>query len=353
MKLQSVVVYLALLVLTASCRVDQVIEAEDSWFYSRRPTQSVATSVVADTLLWTQVGYSPDTLVLVHGFGPYPTVQWQPVVWKFSDTKTLIVLDLLGFGQSTMPDTSIRISQQVEALRFALDANGIARIHLVGHFYGGMVSTVFANQHPEPLRSLVLIYPLHRHFELRHLDSLQQQWGRPIEEVLLLQDLASNDAMMQLSVYDPFFLPAFMKQQAMENIYSENLKQREAVLRAVRSDQAWIRKQAQSCSVPTLLVWGTHDALFPPQGAAKVAQDFPLSRTALIPKAGHLPHMERPFVVLDSLEAFFQRPMAQIAGSFAVKAPGMPSLRHARTERRWTHSCGPVSPSPINKWVSG
>jgi pimeloyl-ACP methyl ester carboxylesterase len=36
-----------------------------------------------------------------------------------------------------------------------------------------------------------------------------------------------------------------------------------------------------------------------------VAQDFPLSRTVLIPKAGHLPHMERPFVVLDSLEAFF------------------------------------------------
>jgi pimeloyl-ACP methyl ester carboxylesterase len=304
-KLQSVLGYSVLLVLSASCRVDQAIEAEDSWFYSRRPTQSVATPVGADSLHWTQVGSGPDTLVLVHGFGPYPTVQWQPVVWKFSDTKTLIVVDLLGFGQSTSPDTSIRISQQVEALRSALDAHGIARIHLVGHSYGGMVSTVFASQHPDRLRSLVLIDPLHRHFELSHLDSLQQQWGRPIEEVLLPRDLESYDAMMQLSVYDPFFLPAFMKQQVLENIYSENLKQREAMLRAVRRDEAWIREQARGCSVPTLLVWGAHDALFPPRGAAMVAQDFPLSRTVLSPKAGHLPHMERPFVVLDSLEAFF------------------------------------------------
>lgn len=305
MKLYTFLGHLALLLGLASCRVDQAIEAEDSWFYSRRPMQNVVTPVGDDTLHWTHVGTGPDTLVLVHGFGPYPTVQWQPVVWKYSDTKTILVVDLLGFGQSTSPDSTVRVSQQVAALKSALDAHGIARIHLVGHSYGGMVSTLFASQYPERVRSLVLIDPLHRHFELKHLDSLQRAWGRPIEEVLLPRDVESYDAMMEVSVYDPFFLPAFMKQQVLETIYRENIQQRESMLRAVRQDEAWIREQAKGSALPTLLIWGAHDALFPPRGACQLAQDFPRSRTVLIPKAGHIPHMERPFSVLDSLEVFF------------------------------------------------
>ncbi len=147
---------LAAILVSTSCRVDQAIEAEDSWFYSRRPTRSVFTSVGNDTLHWTQTGTGTDTVLLVHGFGPYPTVQWQPVVWKYSDTKTLIVVDLLGFGKSCSPDTAVTVAQQVAALRSALDQRGISRVHLVGHSYGGMVSTLFASQYPDRVRSLVL-----------------------------------------------------------------------------------------------------------------------------------------------------------------------------------------------------
>jgi pimeloyl-ACP methyl ester carboxylesterase len=296
---------LAAILVSTSCRVDQAIEAEDSWFYSRRPTRSVFTSVGNDTLHWTQTGTGTDTVLLVHGFGPYPTVQWQPVVWKYSDTKTLIVVDLLGFGKSCSPDTAVTVAQQVAALRSALDQRGISRVHLVGHSYGGMVSTLFASQFPDRVRSLVLIDPLHRHFELRHLDSLQRLWGRPIEEVLLPRDVESYDAMMAVSVKDPFFLPSFMKQQVLETIYQVNVAQREAMLRAVRRDELMLKANATGSNVPTLLIWGEGDALFPPRGAVQLARDFPKSRTVLIPNAGHIPHMERPFVVLDSLEVFF------------------------------------------------
>lgn len=305
MKLRLITGLVLALQITTSCRVDQAIEAEDSWFYSRRPTRSVFTEVGRDTLHWTQTGTGRDTLLLVHGFGPYPTVQWQPVVWKYSDTKTIIVVDLLGFGKSCSPDSAVTVAQQVAALQSALDQRGISRVHLMGHSYGGMVSTLFASQYPERVRSLVLIDPLHRHFELRHLDSLQQRWGRPIEEVLLPRDLATYDAMMAVSVKDPFFLPAFMKQQVLETIYQVNVEQREAMLRAVRRDEVQLKAKATGANVPTLLVWGEGDALFPPRGAAQLARDFPQSRTVLIPNAGHIPHMERPFAVLDSLEAFF------------------------------------------------
>lgn len=305
MKPKSVLAVLTLCALGTACRVDQAIEAEDQWFYSRRPTRSVFTPVGSDTLHWTQTGTGGDTLLLVHGFGPYPTVQWQPVVWKYSESKTILVVDLLGFGKSCSPDSSISVAQQVAVLKSALDQRGIAKVHLVGHSYGGMVSTLFASQHPERVRSLVLIDPLHRHFELRHLDSLQRVWGRPIEEVLLPRDLASYDAMMAVSVHDPFFLPDFMKRQVLETIYQVNISQRESMLRAVRQDEAYLRRTAVGSSAPTLMVWGEGDALFPSRGAALLARDFPQSKLVLIPNAGHIPHMERPFVFLDSLDAFF------------------------------------------------
>ncbi len=289
-----------------SCRVDRAIEAEDSWFYSRRPTQYVRTPVGQDTLHWTHVGQGGDTLVLVHGFGPYPSVQWQPVVWKFADRKHLVVVDLLGFGQSTSPDTAITVQQQVDVLHSALHAHGITRFTLMGHSYGGMVSALYASTHPEDLKALVLIDPLHRHFDVAHLDSLESRWGRPIEEVLLPRDLATYDAMMSVSVHDPFFLPDFMKQQVLDNIYSVNLSQREAMLHAVRRDSSVLRATAVGTDqVPTLLLWGAEDALFPRSGAAAVQRDFPRNRLAVIERAGHIPHMERPFAVFEVLEAFF------------------------------------------------
>ncbi len=296
---------LTALAMGTSCRVDHAIEAEDSWFYSRRPTQHRTTAVGSDSIHWAQVGQGQDTLVLVHGFGPYPSVQWQPVVWKFSPTTTILVVDLLGFGESTSPDTAITVSQQVEVLRASLHSRGIKSIHLVGHSYGGMVSTLFASRYPEMLKSLVLIDPLHRHYDLNHLDSLQRLWGRPIEEVLLPRDVESYDAMMKVSVHDPFFLPEFVKQQVLDNIYSVNLSQREAMLRAVRRDEVLIRNQALGANVPTLILWGAEDALFPVHGSEALARDFPQSSTVVIPKAGHIPHMERPFVVLDTLAEFF------------------------------------------------
>jgi pimeloyl-ACP methyl ester carboxylesterase len=96
-----------------------------------------------------------------------------------------------------------------------------------------------------------------------------------------------------------------MKQQVLETIYQVNVAQREAMLRAVRRDELLLKANATGSNVPTLLVWGEGDALFPPRGAVQLARDFPQSRMVLIPNAGHIPHMERPFVVLDSLEAFF------------------------------------------------
>jgi pimeloyl-ACP methyl ester carboxylesterase len=56
--------------------------------------------------------------------------------------------------------------------------------------------------------------------------------------------------------------------------------------------------------LPTLVVWGKHDAIFPVRQAAEYAAAIPGAKTALIDGAGHLPHVETPHAFAAAVNAF-------------------------------------------------
>jgi pimeloyl-ACP methyl ester carboxylesterase len=55
-----------------------------------------------------------------------------------------------------------------------------------------------------------------------------------------------------------------------------------------------LAKWLHRLKLPTLVVWGTGDAIFPPRQAAVFATAVAGAQTLLIPDAGHLPHVEQP-----------------------------------------------------------
>lgn len=57
-------------------------------------------------------------------------------------------------------------------------------------------------------------------------------------------------------------------------------------------------------AVPTLVIWGARDALVPIGGAGWVARALPRARVAVIPRAGHVPMLDRPEAVVAELRAF-------------------------------------------------
>ncbi len=258
-----------------------------------------------DTLGVLHTGEGPDTLVFIHGFGPYPRVQWQPMVWGFGDQKSMYVVDLLTFGESVSSDSLVVIAQQSEAIAAALDSLGVKRYGIIGHSYGGMVSAYLAGTHPEHVRSLVLIDPLNRYYDLATLDSLEESLGRPIEEVLLPSDLESFDLLQTLSMKNSFYVPEFVKQHAIDNIFSKNATQRQGLLHAVERDAQHLIEDIQGYRGPTLLIWGRDDAIFPVRNGQALLNDYPYGTLKVIEKSGHIPHMERPFEVLEILKEFY------------------------------------------------
>jgi pimeloyl-ACP methyl ester carboxylesterase len=56
--------------------------------------------------------------------------------------------------------------------------------------------------------------------------------------------------------------------------------------------------------IPTLVVWGARDRVFPESHAREAVAQLPEGSLALIPECGHMPHVECPDRFLAALDGF-------------------------------------------------
>jgi len=124
---------------------------------------------------------SDPPLVLLHGFGagiglwygnlaalssipPADTATATATATSSSSTD-VYALDLLGCGRSSRPDFTARTTEQAESFFVdSLDrwraANGIDRMCLAGHSFGGYMAGVYAMRYPHRVSRLILLSPV-------------------------------------------------------------------------------------------------------------------------------------------------------------------------------------------------
>ncbi|MHB8296793.1 MAG: alpha/beta fold hydrolase [Acidimicrobiales bacterium] len=89
------------------------------------------------------------TVVLVHGlFGAFGDRR----MWRRLDSHRVVVPDLLGYGEHAATSEKITIEAQVEHVRALLDDEPV---HMVGHSVGGVLTSLYAHQHPDDVLGLV------------------------------------------------------------------------------------------------------------------------------------------------------------------------------------------------------
>ncbi|WP_404814241.1 alpha/beta fold hydrolase [Kitasatospora fiedleri] len=69
-----------------------------------------------------------------------------------------------------------------------------------------------------------------------------------------------------------------------------------------------LRERLRDVRVPVLVLWGESDRVATPGYGAAYARAFPAARFAVVPGAGHLPHLEQPEAVLAHLDAELDGP---------------------------------------------
>ena len=211
----------------------------------------------------------------------------------------VIAPDLPGCGDSDKPN---RLEYDPgSAAGFIYDLSqelGIAKLSLVGNSAGGLISGLFALEHPDMVENMALVCPggfgsrvswLLRAISIPVLgDLLYRPWLNKkigITKHLFYRPPAVLDEL----------LPEMNRMKALPGA-------RAAVLRSIRSNldlrgmrkDAYILERLKSSTVPLLTVWGAEDKVIPIKYAEDVRRELPDSIIRVIQRCGHWPQMEKP-----------------------------------------------------------
>jgi pimeloyl-ACP methyl ester carboxylesterase len=198
-----------------------------------------------------------------------------------------------GFAGSTIPEHFDSLEDLVYLYLDLLDALDLRDIVLVGFSMGGWAAAEIAVRNTSRLSRLVLVDAVGVKSGDREARDIADIFGMSGSEVtqLMFHDpsLASNPATMadeQLTV-----LAADRIAHAMYSWdpYMHNPK---------------LRYRLHRIDVPTLLIWGASDRVVPVAYAEAYRALIPSSRLVVIPKAGHLPHVEQPDLLLEHILSF-------------------------------------------------
>jgi pimeloyl-ACP methyl ester carboxylesterase len=97
-------------------------------------------------------------LVMNHGFAG-PIDQWKDELQPLAEKRPLVMYDVRGHGQTTVPESLDAYSLPTFASDLAglLSALGIERVHVGGVSMGGMVTAQFAVDYPQMCASVMVI----------------------------------------------------------------------------------------------------------------------------------------------------------------------------------------------------
>ncbi|GEM_PF-6129030 len=95
-------------------------------------------------------------IVFVHGNVSTHAV-WKGVVASLMGEFRCISYDLRGHGATPLPDERFELDALVADLERLRNRLGLERVDLVAHSLGGIITTAYARQYPERVRSLSLL----------------------------------------------------------------------------------------------------------------------------------------------------------------------------------------------------
>lgn len=96
-------------------------------------------------------------LLFIHGFCEDSTM-WEGFSQPFIGEYEVILVDLPGFGQSTMPSEAFTIKGVADQLADWMNSLKIRNAIVIGHSLGGYVALELAKHHPELLSGLGLFH---------------------------------------------------------------------------------------------------------------------------------------------------------------------------------------------------
>ena len=201
-----------------------------------------------------------------------------------------------GFGESSGTEHLLDIYDLIYYYLDFLDAANLRNLPLIGHSLGGMFAAELAAVQPERFTKLALIAPV-------------GLWNAqyPVADFFSMTPAELSEAVY----HDPESPIAKAAAQAPEEdeAYVHFMLERAKSL-ATAAKYLWpipnrgLNKRLHRISAPTLLIWGESDKLVPPNYGKDFQAGIAGARLEIIPEAGHIPQIEQPERLSESVLSF-------------------------------------------------
>jgi proline iminopeptidase len=269
---------------------------------------------IRDVSLYVEVVGQGPPLLLMHGGPGLDHVSLTPFR-KLAGRHTVVFYDHRCNGRSTGASvTSMtweNLTADADALREEL---GFERWALLGHSFGGHVALEYALRYPERVTNLILLDTAgDARWSQEHAAEVLAGRGFSPKTVAVARRfytgrIAPKDfvraALRLMPAYDHRFSLLRLGREMLEAGWRVKTRP-EALVFGGQMMRGWsVMDRLGEIRVPTLVIAGHDDFLFPPESQALLAAGIPNARLRIIERAGHNPQSERPAETLAAVADF-------------------------------------------------
>jgi len=244
-------------------------------------------------------------LVLISGLG-YTLWQWHKMIPGLVKHYRVIAFDNRGIGRTDKPAGPYSSDLLAEDTAGLLEALEVERAHVIGHSMGGFVAQALALNHPEKIDKLVLCAtnfggPNHIPVTPEAMAVLSDVSGDPIERFRrgIVVSCAPGFAEAH-----PEIITEWLEYRTKNPIEPQPYQAQMAIGLSLLSAPASFEGKLSSIQAPTLILFGEHDKVVPPQNANLLAEKIPNSKVQILPNAGHFFPLEVPVTAIDAITQF-------------------------------------------------
>ncbi len=239
-----------------------------------------------------------EAIIFLHGYSD-SWYSYSRVLPLISPSYPAFALTQRGHGDSDKPECCYTVDDFAADVDAFMDALGVDKATLFGHSTGALFAQRVALSYPRRVRRLVML-------------GAQTPENEAIlglvEEVRALEDPVPSEFVREFqesTIYHP------VPEEFLDTVVLESLKLparvwRDYMEQAVLSIDHNYVVELREIDVPTLMLWGEQDALFPREEQERLAAAIPGATLKVYPETGHAVHWERPEQVVRDLEAFIK-----------------------------------------------
>jgi len=251
------------------------------------------------------------TVVLLHGMNFGGFYFGGPIEVLRKEGFRVVVPDQIGFGRSSKPIIPYNFHDMALNTRKLLQSLSIAKVSVVGHSMGGMLTARFAASYPDITERAVIYNPI---------GLTDARWDRPwrsADDAYKATMAMTHDQLYQAFYANirRYFPPGTWKpeyEQYVRILYAPTLGgdwPRLAMVRSIYQQITYLDPVVDDWAhikVKTLVLGGDKDGSDFPARAKHIADTIPGGELVLIPGAGHVPHIQTPDIFYKELLKFLK-----------------------------------------------